>query len=278
MTSALSEIMSAGQEFALSAVAAGMSHIIHHPLYTLKSQMMYHGPEFRIKTFFSNVREQKSFLYRGLVSRTFGIMPEKAFKMQGWIMVGRLMERNFEEPGILKWMAAGAAAGAATTLIGCPSERAMVLAHIRKQAFTAVLRETGLRGLYFGFSATLYRDITFNMVFFTSREMFVKLYKRHYPGMDPDAKTRVLLGFPAGTLASVLACPFDVVKTRLQGMPLGGKVHSCSRIMLDIVRNEGARLLMKGLLPRLIAVPSMMSVFYVINEELERIFLGTNLV
>lgn len=35
---------------------------------------------------------------------------------------------------------------------------------------------------------------------------------------------------------------------------------------------------MKGLLPRLIAVPSMMSVFYVINEELERLFLGTNLV
>lgn len=52
------------------------------------------------------------------MSRTFGIMPEKAFKMQGWIMVGRLMERNFEDPGILKWMAAGAAAGAATTVIG----------------------------------------------------------------------------------------------------------------------------------------------------------------
>ena len=45
-------------------------------------------------------------------------MPEKAFKMQGWIMVGRFMERNFENPGILKWLAAGAAAGAATTIIG----------------------------------------------------------------------------------------------------------------------------------------------------------------
>lgn len=54
----------------------------------------------------------------GLVSRTFGIMPEKAFKMQCWIMVGRLMEKNFEEPGMFKWMAAGAAAGAATTIIG----------------------------------------------------------------------------------------------------------------------------------------------------------------
>lgn len=63
--SAKSKIMSFGQEFAVSAVAAGMSHIIHHPLYTLKSQMMYYGPEFRIRTFLSNVRAQKSFLYRG---------------------------------------------------------------------------------------------------------------------------------------------------------------------------------------------------------------------
>ena len=49
--------------------------------------------------------------------------------------------------------------------------------------------------------------------------------------------------------------------------------QSCSRIFFDIVRHEGPRQLMKGLLPRLIAVPSMMSVFYVINEELEKLLL-----
>ena len=54
----------------------------------------------------------------GLVSRTFGIMPEKAFKMQGWIFVGRYMESRFEKPTISKWIVAGAAAGAATTIIG----------------------------------------------------------------------------------------------------------------------------------------------------------------
>ena len=97
----------------------------------------------------------------------------------------------------------------------------MVLAHVRKQAFTAVIKETGLRGLYFGFYSTLYRDISFNMVFFTSRELFVKLYKHQHGGMDPDAWSRVLLGYPAGTLASIVACPFDVVKTRQQGMELG---------------------------------------------------------
>lgn len=96
----------------------------------------------------------------------------------------------------------------------------MVLAHIRKQAFTAVIKETGIRGLYFGFTSTLYRDISFNMVFFTSREVFVTMYKR-YTQTDPDPWTRVMLGYPAGTLASVVACPFDVVKTRQQGNELG---------------------------------------------------------
>ncbi len=44
--------------------------------------------------------------------------------------------------------------------------------------------------------------------------------------------------------------------------------------MMDIVRSEGARHLMKGLLPRLIAVPMYMSVFFVVNEELEKLLLG----
>jgi len=56
----------------------------------------------------------------------------------------------------------------------------------------------------------------------------------------------------------------------------GGKSESCARTMWNICRHEGPRHLMKGLLPRLVAVPSMMSTFYVINEELERKFLGTN--
>ena len=96
----------------------------------------------------------------------------------------------------------------------------MVLAHIRKQAFMAVVKETGLRGLYFGFRSTLYRDISFNAVFFTSREIFVRMYRKWLEA-DPDPWSRVLLGFPAGTLASIVACPFDVVKTRQQGAELG---------------------------------------------------------
>ena len=59
-------IMSAGQEFAVSAVSAGLAHLIHHPLYTLKSQMMFYGPKFKARRFFEQALTQKhNFLYRG---------------------------------------------------------------------------------------------------------------------------------------------------------------------------------------------------------------------
>lgn len=62
-------------------------------------------------------------LHTGLIPRTFGIMPEKAFKMQGWIIVGRFMESRFERPTISKWIVAGSVAGAATTIIGKEGKR-----------------------------------------------------------------------------------------------------------------------------------------------------------
>ena len=52
----------------------------------------------------------------------------------------------------------------------------------------------------------------------------------------------------------------------------GAPYRSCSQLFYDIIQKEGARNLMKGLMPRLVAVPSMMSTFYVIDEELKKLF------
>ena len=92
----------------------------------------------------------------------------------------------------------------------------MVLAHIQKKGFMDVVRSTGIRGLYHGFEATIYRDVTFNMAFFTFREIIVRIY-RNQTGNDPNPFQRTLMGILSGTIASVFACPFDVVKTRIQG-------------------------------------------------------------
>ena len=59
--------MSAG-EFAVSAAAAGMAHVLHHPLYTLKSQMMYYGPTFSFRNFLGNAwKHPVDFLYKGKI-------------------------------------------------------------------------------------------------------------------------------------------------------------------------------------------------------------------
>ena len=54
----------------------------------------------------------------GVISRTLGIMPEKAFKMQGFFIVKKLIDYQNEKSFIIKWLIAGSAAGAATTIIG----------------------------------------------------------------------------------------------------------------------------------------------------------------
>lgn len=59
-------IVSSGQDFVVSALAAGASHLIHHPLYTLKSQMMYYGQKYEWKKFAKQALQEKhNFLYRG---------------------------------------------------------------------------------------------------------------------------------------------------------------------------------------------------------------------
>ena len=95
----------------------------------------------------------------------------------------------------------------------------MVLANVRQQGIVKVVRETGIRGLYKGWTTTLYRDIIFNLFFFTLREVFVGEYRKRRE--EPGAFTRVLLGIPAGIIAATAGCPNDVIKTRMQGRPLG---------------------------------------------------------
>ena len=57
---------STAQDFGVSALAAGLSHFLHHPLYTLKNQMMYYGQSYNWRKFVKQLLQEKhNFLYRG---------------------------------------------------------------------------------------------------------------------------------------------------------------------------------------------------------------------
>ena len=125
-----------------------------------------------------------------------GIMPEKALKMLAWDIVGRRLEHHNVQPSS-KYVIAGSAAGAATTILGCPSERIMVLAHIRRQGVIHVAKTIGMKGMYQGWRVTLYRDIVFNAFFFTTRDMLVDFQTRS-TGRKCNGFERFVAGVPAG--------------------------------------------------------------------------------
>lgn len=58
--------MSLVQEFGVSCLSASLAHIPHHPLYTLKSQMMYYGKDFSFFNFLRHAKMTKgTFLFQG---------------------------------------------------------------------------------------------------------------------------------------------------------------------------------------------------------------------
>ena len=57
------------QELAVSCLSASLAHIPHHPLYTLKNQMMYYGRDFSLLYFMRRTRNTKgTFLFQGTAS------------------------------------------------------------------------------------------------------------------------------------------------------------------------------------------------------------------
>jgi hypothetical protein len=54
------------KNFGVSCLSASLAHIPHHPLYTLKSQMMYYGKEFRFTSFVRRAWNTRGlFLFQG---------------------------------------------------------------------------------------------------------------------------------------------------------------------------------------------------------------------
>ena len=58
-------------------------------------------------------------------------------------------------------------------------------------------RQKGLRGIYQGASVTIWRDVAFNMAFFTSRQGLISLYCRQF-NHEPIDSAKFALGVMSG--------------------------------------------------------------------------------
>jgi solute carrier family 25 protein 39/40 len=143
-------------------------------------------------------------------------------------------------------------------------------------AFNKMLKQHGARGLFKGLTPTILRDTPFSSIYWTCYESFKK-----YNGIiQPDVTQSFIGGALAGTMAALITCPFDVIKTHQQiefgekfiystngngsnGMNNNNNINivrkpkpmsSMKQTLKNILQTSGVRGLFAGLVPRLCKV------------------------
>ncbi|PWN52991.1 mitochondrial carrier [Violaceomyces palustris] len=135
------------------------------------------------------------------------------------------------------------------------------------QAFRTVFKESGIRGYYRGFAGTVGREIPFTCIQFPLYEnLKLQMSRSSLFGNDKvskEGKSQAqlvrelptwqagLAGSVAGAIAAGLTTPLDVVKTRimLHRLPPGVNTKILPTLR-HIAKNEGAKALFSGFVPR----------------------------
>ncbi|KAJ7487668.1 mitochondrial carrier domain-containing protein [Mycena galericulata] len=124
-----------------------------------------------------------------------------------------------------------------------PNTLRSVLTSIR-----ALVRDQGVRVLWRGLGATLWRDVPFSGLYWAGYETTKKAFARNG---QSGAWVAFFCGAFSGTSAALVTNPFDVLKTRRQALIMSSSAKTSSiPLLLRIVQTEGASTLLSGLLPR----------------------------
>ncbi|EJT97932.1 mitochondrial carrier [Dacryopinax primogenitus] len=121
---------------------------------------------------------------------------------------------------------------------------AHTLAHLRES-----VQVSGMSTLWRGLAPSLWRDVPFSGVYWLLQHNITLSLAPQLPNYLLGAPLAFVSGFGAGSLASLLTNPFDVLKTRRQTAALPVEMGTI-RAITSIARREGARALWVGVGPR----------------------------
>ena len=115
-----------------------------------------------------------------------------------------------------------------------------------------VIKELGLTGIYRGTMTTWMRDIPFSIVFFST-----------FAVLKEKTSNSFASGMLAGCLASTIATPMDVIKTRYQSEYDGRRILGLYK---ETFRREGLRAFFKGVLPRCLIVSPLFGISLMVYD------------
>ncbi|CAK9786540.1 unnamed protein product [Cutaneotrichosporon oleaginosum] len=148
---------------------------------------------------------------------------------------------------------AGVIAGAAGLIVGQPFDVVKVRYQTTSysgrytsihQAFRAILREEGFRGMFKGVMSPMAGIAGVNGIVFSSYQFFMNA-QIPKEGVDPTLGQICLAGAGSGVIAATLTCPIELIKIRQQSLPphLNPNVLT---VTLGILRSGGLRGLYRG--------------------------------
>jgi len=124
-----------------------------------------------------------------------------------------------------------------------------------------LVKTQGVRGLWNGYTATLLRDVPFSALYWPMYEQ-CKATMNLYTSNRDSFLVNFGSGAIAGSVASTVTLPFDVIKT-IKMIEMGekdimgvkpGRSRGNMTIAKELVREQGAKGLFAGLIPRLLKV------------------------
>ncbi|CAM9095513.1 unnamed protein product [Chrysoparadoxa australica] len=225
------------------------------------------GLQYTVKTtgFFS--------LYRGLAPTLLGSMPKAGIRFGvNTYLKGKFMDENGKlSPG--RQFAAGAGAGVVEAIIAVTPVETVKTKAIQQgnMSFATcmkhILKNEGPAGLYQGVGATIMKQ--------ASNQGFRFMWFNKYKDIVSDhGKTQLnpiqnlLGGMSAGCFSTMCNNPFDVLKTRMQGLDAGKcNTMDCAQ---KILKNEGIGGFYKGVIPRLGRVVPGQGIIFMSYEFIER--------
>ncbi|GFZ46969.1 hypothetical protein JCM24511_04195 [Saitozyma sp. JCM 24511] len=134
-----------------------------------------------------------------------------------------------------------------------------------------VVRDEGFHVLYRGTGPNVLRSISMNVSQLAAYDAIkAQLVASGY--FADTISTHLTTGVLAGTLATTVAAPFDVLKSRIQSAQKSGPGAGVGAILREGWRNEGARFLFRGWTPAWLRLTPNTVLMFVFFEQLKKLW------
>lgn len=260
-------------------IAGGVECVSVWPMEFIKTQIQLQGkacnPPYKgmIGGLTHTVRTTGLFsLYRGLSVTLVGSIPKAGIRFGGNAYFKQLLADDRGKLNMGKQFAAGLGAGAVEAVLAVtPLETIKTKLIQTNQSLLpgvqAILKERGLAGLYQGLTATILKQSSNQGLRFMFFNKYKDLLTEAQAG--PLRPLQCLIGGMAAGCFSVLGNnPFDVVKTRMQGVD-AAQYRSTAHCFSTVLSTEGVRGLYRGAVPRMGRVVPGQGIIFMSFESIQ---------